>query len=249
MNHNDIQLALMTGIKIPIPELQLVAHSPTIKDIAYMGESQFFTAMNYLCIYKAALIQDETVLSNLSNFQVLLKVLEQSEGKEKKTAIHTLLMLLFPESQIVMMPRSINIMTEDSMVMIDESNFDIFQAAIKEILCASSLFQGRNVVYNPKGKKAKEIADKLMKSRQKIARQKAMSEESSSILTRYLSILRIGPRIPLTESIEYNLFQLFDQVERYNAYVEWDTDLQVRLAGGKPDKRVETWMRNLYSMK
>jgi hypothetical protein len=38
-------------------------------------------------------------------------------------------------------------------------------------------------------------------------------------------------------------------MERYGAYVEWDTDLQVRLAGGKPDKQVETWMRNLYSMK
>jgi hypothetical protein len=38
-------------------------------------------------------------------------------------------------------------------------------------------------------------------------------------------------------------------MERYNAYVEWDVDLRVRLAGGEPKQQVETWMRNLYSMK
>ena len=249
MTKNDIQLALMAGIPIPIVDLQLVIHSPTIKDIAFMGESQFFMAMNYLCIDKHGLTQDETVLSNLSNFQILMKVLEQPENKDKKKAIITLLTLLFPDSQVIMMPRSFNIMTGEQVVMIDDNNFDMFQDVVKQVLCAASLFQGRNVVYNPKGKRAKEIAEKMNKSRLKIAKQKAAKEDSASILTRYLSILRIGPRIPLTESVEYNLFQLFDQVERYNAYVEWDTDLQVRLAGGKPDKQVETWMRNLYSMK
>lgn len=249
MTYNDIQLALMVGNPIPLSELQLVIHSPTIKDIAFMGESQFFMAMNYLCIDKHGLTQDETVLSNLSNFQILVKVLEQPESKDKKQAVHTLLSLLFPDSQVIMMPKSFNIITNEQVVMIDDSNFDIFQGVIRQVLCADSLFQGKNIVYNPASERAKEIADKLHRSRLKIAKQKAAKEEGASILTRYLSILRIGPRIPLTESIEYNLFQIFDQVERYNAYVEWDTDLQVRLAGGKPDKQVETWMRNLYSMK
>jgi hypothetical protein len=34
----DYRLSLMAGIDIPIPELQLTVHVPTIKDIAYMGE-------------------------------------------------------------------------------------------------------------------------------------------------------------------------------------------------------------------
>lgn len=243
----DITLALMTGIDIPYPPLQLVIHSPTIKEIAYMGEQDFFTAIQYLCIDKENVTQDENVLLNLSNFQILMKVLEQPSSADKKILIQTLLMLLFPSSQILMMPRSINIVTDDNIVMIDEGNFEQFQDIIKKILCMTNMFQGKNVMYNPEGKKAKEIAAKLMKGRQKVAAQKA--EKSDSMLTRYLSILRIGAQIPLSESIEYNLFQLFDQVERYSAYVEWDTDLRVRLAGGKPDKQVESWMRNLYSMK
>ena len=244
----DITLALMTGIDIPYPPLQLVIHSPKIREIALMGEEDFFTAIQYLCIDKTAVTQDETVLSNLSNFQVLMKVLEQKEEKGKKAIIQTLLMLLFPQEQILIMPRSINIMTSDQTIMIDDSNFNEFQSVIKEVLCVSNLFQGKNVVYNPKGGKAKEIAAKIMRGRQRVAAQKE-GNGNESIITRYLSILRIGANIPLSESIEYNLFQLFDQVERYNAYVEWDTDLRVRLAGGSPDKQVESWMRNLYSMK
>lgn len=243
----DITLALMTGIEIPYPPLQLIFHSPTIKEIAYMGEQDFFTGVQYLCIDKNTVSQDENVLLNLSNFQILMKVLEQPSGREKKDVITTLLTLLFPKEQVLLMPRSINIISNDNVIMINDNNFDEFQNIVKRILCMGSMFQGKNVMYNPAGDKAKEIAAKIMRGRQRAAAQK--SENSDSILTRYLSILRIGAQIPLSESMDYNLFQLFDQVERYNAYIEWDTDLRVRLAGGKPDKQVESWMRNLYSMK
>lgn len=243
----DITLALMTGIEIPYPPLQLILHSPTIKEIAYMGEQDFFTGVQYLCIDKNTVSQDENVLLNLSNFQILMKVLEQPSGRENKDVIKTLLTLLFPKEQVLITPRSINIVSENNVIMIDENNFDEFQSIIKRILCMNNIFQGNRVMYNPQGERAKQIAAKIMRGRQRIAAQKA--ENSDSILTRYLSILRIGAQIPLSESMDYNLFQLFDQVERYNAYVEWDTDLRVRLAGGKPDKQVESWMRNLYSMK
>jgi hypothetical protein len=45
------------------------------------------------------------------------------------------------------------------------------------------------------------------------------------------------------------MFQLFDLMERYTGYVEWDTDLKVRLADGKPDKQVESWMKELHPNK
>ena len=46
----------MAGIDIPIPELQLTVHVPTIKDIAYIGETKFFMAVQYLCLDKESLI-------------------------------------------------------------------------------------------------------------------------------------------------------------------------------------------------
>lgn len=247
----DMQLALMAGIDIPIVELHLTIHPPTIKDIAYMGEQEFFRAAQYLCVDKEVLIQDENVLQGLNNFQVLLKVLEQSKDKSAKTALNTLLLLLFPDYKTVIMPRSIIItqMKADAEpVTIDENNFDILQDVAREVLCMSSLFQGKNIVYKPGNAAAKRIADKLMRSRKKIAEQKALKDQGESVLTRYLSVLTIGAGISPQECTGLNLFQLFDLMERYTSYVEWDTDLRVRLAGGKPEKQVESWMRNLHSM-
>ena len=52
----------------------------------------------------------------------------------------------------------------------------------------------------------------------------------------------------LEDCCNLNLFQLFDLMERYTSYVEWDADLRLRLQGGKPEKQVEPWMRNLHTM-
>lgn len=240
----------MAGIDIPIPELQLTIHVPVVRDIAFMGEQQFFLAVQYLCLEKESLIQDESLLSSLSNFQVLMKVLEQSQDKTKKTAIITLLKLLFPEYMALITKNSIILKLVDGQdtVLIDDSNFDQFQAILKEILCVSSIFQGENIIYNPANKRAKEIADKLMRGRRKVAEIKS-KEGNESVLTRYISILTVARVVSLEQCLQCNLFQLFDLMERYTNYIEWDTDLQVRLAGGKPDKPVESWMRDLHSTK
>ena len=218
----DYRLALMAGIDIPIPELQLTVHVPTIKDIAYMGEQQFFMAVQYICLEKESLVQDETLLASLTNFQVLMKVLEQSQDKEKKIALITLLKLLFPEYTAMITKNSIilTIVGETAKtVMIDDSNFTISQSVIRQVLCVNSLFQG----------------------------EKGASNES--VLTRYISILTVAKVISLSECGALNMFQLFDLMERYTGYVEWDTELKVRLAGGKPDKQVESWMKELHPNK
>ena len=239
----------MAGIDIPIPELQAVVHVPTIKEIAYMGESKFFAAIQYLCLNKESLIQDETLLSSLTNFQVLMKVLEQSQDKEKKNGIIILLKLLFPDYTALITKNSIILAQpgqDKQPILIDDSNFDIFQNALKEILCVNSIFQGNNIVYNPVSAKAKEIANKIMRGRQRVAEIKAKENggDNNSILTRYVSILTIGTHtMSLQDCLNLNIFQLFDLMERYNAYLEWDIDLRVRLAGGKPDKQVESWMK------
>ena len=248
MTPEDISLALMVGVEIPIPNLQLIVHAPTITEIALMGETDFFLAMQYLCIDKTMFSQDETGLFNQSNFQILMKALEQPENKSKKIAIQTLLSILFPKYQVILMPRSINIMFDDQITMIDDNNFDEFQDVIKQVLCANNLLQGNKVVYKPKGKKAERIAKKIMEARQKIAKQKANQAKGSSALLRYLSVLRIGARIPLPESSQYNLFQLFDLITRFESNLSWDADFKIRLAGGKPDRQVESWMRDLYSI-
>lgn len=238
----------MAGIDIPILELQLTIHVPVIRDIAFMGEQEFFMAVQYLCLEKESLIQDESLLLSLTNFQVLMKVLEQSKDKSKKAAVTNLLKLLFPDYTVFLTKNSIILKLIDGQdtILIDDNNFEQFRVVLKEILCVNSIFQGENIIYNPINQKAKEIADKLMRGRRKAAEIKNKGS-NESVLTRYISILTVARVASLEQCLQCNLFQLFDLMERYTSYVEWDTDLQVRLAGGKPDKPVESWMRDLHS--
>ena len=48
----DTRLALMAGTDIPIPECQLILHQPTIKQIAFIGETDFFIGVQTLCLHK-----------------------------------------------------------------------------------------------------------------------------------------------------------------------------------------------------
>lgn len=214
-----------------------------------MGESDFFTSTQYLCVDKEALIQDESLLASLTNFQVLMKVLEQSENKMKKENMITLLLLLFPDRKAAILPNNIILACEElPPVSINDSNFEAFQDVVKRVLCLNSMFQGDNVIYNPANAAAKAIADKLMAGRRKVAQLKGEQNNSNqSILTRYLSILEVAKIVSPDKSPDLTLFQVFDLIERYSAYVEWDVDQKLRLAGGKPEKTVDNWMRDLYS--
>lgn len=238
----------MAGVDIPFPALELTIHVPTIREIAMMGEANFFQAVQYICLDKDYLIQDKNISSVLTNFQILMKVLNQSQDAEKKRSVVMLLKLLFPDRAAAITKNSIiltAIGTTNQPILIDDNNFDAFQGVLKTVLCVNSLFQGNNVVYNPANAAAQKIVDKIMEGRRKVAAQKN-GATGESALTRYLSILSVGLHLPISNCSDMNMFQLFDLIERYTAQIEWDTDLRVRLAGGKPDKPVESWMRDLH---
>jgi hypothetical protein len=52
----DTRLALMCGIDIPIPECGLIIHQPRIREIAFLGERDFFTGVQSFCINKSMFV-------------------------------------------------------------------------------------------------------------------------------------------------------------------------------------------------
>jgi hypothetical protein len=73
-----------------------------------------------------------------------------------------------------------------------------------------------------------------MRGRQRVAAQKGSS--NTSIFTQYLSILTVGlGSMSLKDATDLTMFQLYDLVERYMLFVNWDMDIRCRLAGGKPE--------------
>ena len=240
----DIRLALMTGIDIPIPELQATLHQPTIKEISYIGEKDFLVGIQCLSIQKSMVIQDESLLSTTSNFQIFMTIMNEKTTQDKKQSVLTALNLLFPGYVIFFTPRAISMNCDKGNVIIDEGNFEKFQQIISQVFCLSKSDASS---FNPQNKKAKEIADKLMKARQRIAAQKAAEQGEGSVFAQYVSTLTVGlGSMSLQDCINLTMYQMYDLVERYSLYINWDIDLKSRLAGAKPDKPVDNWMKQIH---
>lgn len=235
----DIRAALITGIDIPFPEAQLVIHQPTGKEISYIGEKDFFTGIQLLCFNKSMLAQDESVLGNQSDFQIFMTVMSEKEALKQKESVLQVLTLIFPEQKAMFTPRSLMI----GQAMIDESNFEALQNILREVFCLRSQLSQQGG-YNPADKRAKEIADKLTKAKEKIAKQKG--EEDTSLINQYVSILAVGLQLSMREVSNYTLYQIFDQVERYGLYTAWDIDIKGKLAGATSDSKPDNWMKNLH---
>ncbi len=242
----DYRLALMAGIDLPIPECQIVIHQPTIKEIAYLGETDFFVGVQCLCIQKTMVIQDEAVLQDTSNFQIFMTVMMEKSpaAMDKKAKVNAVLSILFPGYQVIFTPRTLLLKNDNSNIIIDENNFEILQQILEQIFCLRNTDQAS---FNPGNDAAKAIADKLMRARERVAKQKAAENGSGSAFSQYVSTLTVGLNsMSLQDCLNLTMYQLYDLVERYMLYVNWDIDLRSRLAGGKPDSQPDNWMKNIH---
>lgn len=240
----DKRLALMCGTDIPVPECKIVIHQPRIKEIALIGETDFFSGIQCLCLNKSMFVKDESLLADTNNFQIFMTIMSEKEAIEKKNAVQSVCTLLFPNYKAIFTPRSILLSTGSEQTMIDESNFQYLQTALNDICCLKTGPMDQQA-FNPANSKAREIAEKLMRGRQRVAAQKG--ENNISVFSQYLSILTVGcGSMSLQNAMDLTMYQLYDLIERYMLYVNWDIDVRCRLAGGKPDNQPDNWMKTIH---
>lgn len=240
----DIRLALIAGSDIPIPECRLILHQPSIKEISYLGEDDFFVGVQCLCLHKSMFAKDKDALSEVTNFQIFMTMMTEKETVDKKKSVIQVLSLLFPRYNVMMTPRSILFQGENDSPMVDSENFEALQNAIRIVFCANTGPMDQQA-FNPADEKAREIAEKLMRGRQRVAAQNGGGNQST--FSRYLSILTIGLNsMSLQNLIDCTMYQLYDLLERYTLYTNWDLNVRTRLAGGKPDSQPEDWMKNIH---
>ena len=241
----DIRLALMAGSDIPIPECKLVLHQPTIKEIAFLGEDDFFIGVQCLSLNKSMFVKDKEALSEVTNFQIFMTMMTEKETVDKKISVVQVLSLLFPKYKVIITPRSILFQGENDSPMVDGENFEALQDAVRRVFCANTGPMDQQA-FNPADEKAREIAEKLMRGRQRVAAQNNNGGNQSTF-SRYLSILAIGLNsMSLHDLVNCTMFQLYDLLERYTLYTNWDLNIRTRLAGGKPDSQPEDWMKTIH---
>lgn len=246
-------LQLISGVDIPIPELQTAIHQPSVKEISYIGEENYFQAMQMICFNKQILLaanEENKALAQLNDFDIFMTLISDPKMKnvtEKKESIINLFTLLFPNYNVQFLPHSVffnNTTTKHSFI-IDENNFNKLQMILSQVGALENSAGGTNSSFKPANDAAAKIAAKLMKGRSRAAQTRGESE--GGILSRYVSILTIGLNsMSLENCLNLTVYQLYDLIERYGLYTNWDLDIKSRLAGGKPDSKPDDWMKNIH---
>ena len=244
------KLQLMAGVDIPIPELQTSIHQPSIKEIAYIGELEYFSVLSTFFFNKELLMaqnpQGASNLAPMSNFQIFMTMINDVKAVQKEDVL-SVFTLLFPGYIAQFLPRSIffsNTKTQHSFT-IDENTFDALQIIVQAIGGYNMSSKDKELNYNPADEKAAAIAAKLMKGRAKVAALKG--EGQGGTLSKYVSILTVALQsMSLQNCLDLTIYQLYDLIERYGLYVSWDLDIRSRLAGGKPDSKPDDWMKNIH---
>lgn len=240
----NFSLALMTGVDIPIISLQTTLHQPSLLEISKMGDEEFFTGVQLLCVQKEDFIKDEALVSQTTNLQLLLHSLNEPSLADKKDCVEQVLFMLFPQlRQVFIMPGSILLNFGETTVNIDEENFLEVQEILKKVFCLDKKVEND---FNPANDKAAEIARKLQRGRKRIAEEKASSEKGN-VLVKQISVLTVGLSMSLQECCNLTFFQLQDLMERFQLYKTWDLDIKAKLAGSTDNKSVEDWTKNIHN--
>ena len=80
-------LLLLSGNDLPFPEAAITIHHPTLREIAYVGEDNFFNGYQLLNISKNLLTdEDKSNLDDLTNFDILIAILGERNAVMQKTS-------------------------------------------------------------------------------------------------------------------------------------------------------------------
>lgn len=246
------KLTLISGIDVPIPELRLSIHQPSIREIAFIGEKDFYAAAEVLIMNSEKFInnsgdsleeKDNVALSEMSEFQLFMMMVNSNSLIKVKVIM--LFSLLFPKFIIEFEERFILLVNSGNKetTMLDDDNFSVLQEVAKVILCLNS--GALSEEFNPQGERAKEIAEKIKRGREKAARLKGETKKESSFLSKYISSLGIGTNsLNILNVLDLTLYQLFDQMERFGLNESYKISIKAKLAGSKEVEDVD-WLKDI----
>lgn len=132
----DIDLALFTGVDIPVSACQIIIHQPSIAEISMVGEKAFLSGVQALCIDKSQFEkEDKKDLSNTTNFQIFMTIMQEQEVKEMKELVIEALSLILPNTKVNFTPRALLLNYNGTNIIIDEGNFEEFQNILRQVFC------------------------------------------------------------------------------------------------------------------
>lgn len=248
----DNSLLLFSGNDIPFIEARLLVHNPTIKEISFIGEDNFFAGRELINFSKNNLTEEDKInLKNQTDFDIIIAILKERKAvmQKNRDCVLMILALLFPEYTIDIQNKQIVLTHEKTKenAYINNDNFNAFRNLFNNLFPFELGTDSIKQEFNPQGSLAKKIADKLKKARQKVAEVKTQKQNKKiNILGRYISILAIGEQKDINNLFDYTVYQLLDEFKRYELKMNYDIYIQARMAGAKDEKEIEDWMQDIH---
>lgn len=243
------KILLSSRNDIPFRQAQVNIHQPTISEIALIGEEAFFTGCQLLNFSKETLEEGNINLENQTDFEVLMTILKNNDiaAKKQKNFLQLILTLMFPQYRINFLPMSIMLskQTDGGLEshLIDKDNFQSLKNIVSQMFCLKdSLKQGK---YNPGGPQAKALVKKFQERERKLAKLKNGPDHKIQFLYQYISILSVGLQKDKNELMQYTIFQLFDEFNRFKKKQDFDIYLRAKfmpLADTSNMQSVDNWM-------
>lgn len=240
---------LNSKIDIPFVGAKVSVHQPTLKEIAYIGgQDVLFPGCELLRISKDIFTGNDKIDSEyITDFDILMQIILMHSPELEKPieSAKLVLELLFPQHIVRWNPPfQISLKQDDNISFITKDNFEELKQIIAEMFC---LTRGSNTPdFNPLDERAAQIAEKIKQRYKKLAQMRGESG-NSSIFDRYISILAVGLQKDKNDLMEYSVYQLFDEFDRFQAKMAYDIYVQAKMAGAQDIEEVENWMKDLHS--
>ena len=238
------ELLLLSKNDIPFIEAQVNIHQPTIKEISLIGEEKFFTGCQFLNFNKNQLSEeDKEKLRDKTDFDVLMILMHSAEQRKYRDSAISLLTLLFPDYEVKLESSEIILLGSSGVVRLNSGNFNKF----KEIIVAMFNIDDSNSSsksYNPANARAAKIAEKFQQAKMK---KNSGKPQKIAIFSRYISILSVGLQKDMNELLEYSVYQLKDEFNRYQKKTYFDACMQAKMLGAKNLEEIDNWMDDIHS--
>ena len=172
--------------------------------------------------------------------------MHDAQMHDKTNWVLMLLALLFPNYNIKLEDREIILLRDKEFSRINQTNFDIFKDIIVSMFDLNDSKEAMGD-YNPVGKKASKIAEKLRKAKEKINKINSDNNDNIAVFSRYVSILSVGENKDMNELMDYSVYQLKDEFQRFQKKQAYDMYISAKMAGAKDLDEVDHWMDEIHS--
>ena len=250
------RLTLDTKIDILFEDINILIYQPSIEEIGLIGESSLLIGLNALTrdYKKIEQIKDNSDSSNISNFDILMSIINEKSDTAKivKQNVQNVLFLVLPKYKIFFTPRSILLQDIDNKEVthtLDAQSFDNFTNILYDMFCLALAEGTTGKVYNPQGDRARALVEKFEKKRKLLAdmrKQRGEDTELQSLYGRYIDILAVGEHKDKNTLKKYSVFQLMEEFKRFQLKEEFDYTFQAKMAGATKIKDAKNWMDDIH---